>query len=124
MSIFAKKYDSATNKGSGWSLQSLNDIVITVVASHKCGIPTKCGSVGTWCKIPEGIRGHNLLKNLEPSKIHVYNCLASCIRLHLASIEHPQILESEQRIHKYRYNYLWNHYPEFRDVKIKLPPFA
>ena len=120
---FVEAYDKATNEGSGWSLQALNEIAITVVASHKCGIPTGYGSVGTWTKIATGLRGRYLLKNLEPSKKHDYNCVESCIRLHLASIENPQILVSERGVPKYRYNYLWKHYPEFRDVKIKLPPF-
>ena len=54
----AEKFDNASAEGSGWSLQSLNEIVVHIVASHKCGVPVKCGSIGTWCKIPAGIRGH------------------------------------------------------------------
>ena len=75
----AEKYDSATAEGSGWTLQSLKEIVIQIVASHKCGIPVKCGSVGTWCKLPVGIRGRYQLKNLEPRYTQNYNCLEACI---------------------------------------------
>ena len=63
----------------------LNEGVVNIVASHKCGIPTNCGSVDTWCKLPKGIRGHNLIKNLQPRYTENYNCLEACIRLHLSS---------------------------------------
>ena len=97
--------------------------MVVIVATHKCGIPTICGSVGTFRKIPKGLRGHRQIKNLDPRCTHNYNCLESCIRLHLASKVDPQILAPANGVMKYRYSYLWNNYPAFSDVRIKLPPF-
>ena len=75
----AEKFDNASAEGSGWSLQFLNEIVVHIVASHKLGVPVKFGSVGTWSKIPAGIRGHFQLKNLYPGSAQNYNCLEACI---------------------------------------------
>ena len=57
----------------------------TIVATHKCGIPTGYYSVGTWCKLPSGIRGSKYIKNLHDRGTTNYNCLEACIRLHLSS---------------------------------------
>ena len=69
------------------------------------------------------MRGHNLIKNLNPRGTKNYNCLEACIRLHLSSIEDPNILAPANGEKKYRYNHMMLHYPAFQNVQIKLPPF-
>ena len=60
-----EKFNASTHEGSGWSLHSLNEAVVNIVASHKTGIPTGRCSVGTWSKLPKGMRGHNLIKKFR-----------------------------------------------------------
>ena len=50
-----------------------------------------------------------------------YNSLDACIRLHLSSLEDPEILTPGLK--KHCYNTMWNKYPAFKNVQIKLPPF-
>ena len=115
------KFDEASCEGSGWSLHSLNECAAIIVATHKCMIPIKCSSVGSWCALPSGLRGHNQIKNLNPRYAHNYNCLDACIRLHLSSKVDSQVLAPGNN--KHLYATLWNNYPAFRAVHIKYPPF-
>ena len=118
-----EKWVNAPVEGSGWVLHSLTEGIVVIVATHKCMIPINSGSVGTWCPLPKGLRGRYQIKNLVPNSTTNYNCLEACIHLHLSSKVDPQILEPAQGVMKYRYSFLWNNYPAFRDVRIKFPPF-
>ena len=43
-----ERYVNKEIEGSGWSLNSINSCVASIVATHKCGVPTGRYSVGTW----------------------------------------------------------------------------
>ena len=95
------KFTNAPCEGSGWSLHFLTECVADVATSQKCMAPLNNTKVGTWCLLPPGLRGHIQIKNLQPKYTPNYNCLETCIRLHLSSLEDPEILTTGPNKHRY-----------------------
>ena len=119
----ATKFNTKDLEGSGWSVHSIITCAATVVACDKFMRGDK--GIGRWCPIPHPLHGRQQLINIHPRYAPPdFNCVKACVKLHLASLINPVILEPQTNYNKFRYNNLMRNYREFSDAQPRFPAYA